>query len=189
VALADSGAVPASSAAFTVAVARTVKGLRLGASVKYAEDRIGLARDGTVAVDLGFTMPMGPAALAVVAQNLGPGLSLGGEGGPLPWRVGVGYGGGPLPIATHWDLGAQMQVTLEGDGFVRPAGGAELGYVPIEGIAFVLRAGLRLPRERSEPLATGGLGITVDRVSVDYAAEPFRDGRPVAHRVGVRVRP
>lgn len=179
---------PASSAAFTLGIARTIMGLRLGASIKYAEDRIGMDHDGTVAVDFGMYRPMGPANLAIVAQNLGAGTEIRGMPGALPRRFGIGYGGGLFPMWERWDLGAQMQLTVENDYFVRPAGGVELGYVPIEGVSFVFRTGLRLPRERDEPLVTGGLGITVDRLSLDYAVEPFRDGRPVSHRVGVRVR-
>jgi ABC-type bacteriocin/lantibiotic exporter with double-glycine peptidase domain len=37
-------------------------------------------------------------------------------------------------------------------------------------------------------LVVGGIGITVDRISLDYAMEPFRDGRPVSHRIGLRIR-
>ena len=180
--------VPASSAAFTVGIARTLKGLRLGVSLKYAEDRIGSDHDGTVAADVGMYMPLGPANLAITMQNLGAGTEMRGQKGTLPRRVGIGFGGGLFPLWEHWDLGAQMQVTLENDLFLRPAGGVELGYVPIEGVSFIVRTGLRLPRERDESLVTGGLGITVDRISLDYAMEPFRDGRPVSHRVGVRLR-
>jgi len=162
--------------------------LRLGVSVKYAEDRLGADRDGTVAADVGMYMPLGPANLAITMQNLGPGTSIRGQPGTLPRRIGIGFGGGLFPLWEHWDLGAQMQVTLENDLFVRPAGGVELGYVPIEGVSFIARTGLRLPRERDESLVTGGVGVTVDRYSLDYAIEPFRGGRPVSHRVGLRVR-
>jgi hypothetical protein len=180
--------ISASSSAFTMGVARTIKGLRLGASVKYAEDRIGTDHDGTVAADVGMYLPLGPANLAFTVQNLGAGTDLRGQPGTLPRRIGLGYGGGLVPLWEHWDLGAQMQVTLEHDLFLRPAGGVELGYVPIEGVSFIVRTGLRLPRERDESLVTGGLGVTVDRLSLDYAVEPFRDGRPVSHRIGLRVR-
>jgi len=186
--LSDSGAVAASSSAFTLGIGRTVKGYRLGANVKYAEDRFGAAHDGTVAFDVGAMLSVGPGTLAFTAQNLGAGLRIGGSNGPLPRRVGIGYGTGLLSMFEHWDLGAQMQLTVENNWFVRPAGGVEVGYVPIEGVSLVMRAGLRLPRERDESLVTGGLGIVFDRLSVDYAAEPFRDGRPVSHRVGVRLR-
>ena len=187
--LADSGAVAASSSAFTFGVARAIKGgIRLGANLKYAEDRLGAQHDGTVAFDVGFTMPLGQANVAITAQNLGPGLSIGGVNGMLPRRIGIGYGGGMYPLYEHFDLGAQMQLTLEGNSFVRPAGGVEVGYVPIEGVAIVLRSGLRLPREKDESLVTGGLGLTLDRISIDYALEPFRGGRPASHRIGLRIK-
>ncbi|MBY0488351.1 MAG: hypothetical protein K2R93_00805 [Gemmatimonadaceae bacterium] len=186
--LSDGGRMAASSSAFTLGIARTLLGWRMGGSVKYAEDRLGALHDGTVAVDLGVSKPMGPAALGVVVQNLGAGPRLGGVRGPLPTRVGVGFGGGGFPLSEQFDIGAQMAVTVEGDGFVRPAGGAELSWVPIDGVQVVLREGLRLPREPDESLVTAGLGLTVDRFSFDYALEPMRGGRPVSHRVGLRIR-
>jgi hypothetical protein len=186
--LADGGPVSASSSAFTIGVARTIKGLRLGASVKYAEERLADVRDGSLAMDVGINKAMGPATLSASIQNLGASPTLGGVNGALPTRVTVGYGGGLFPIWEHWDIGMQSQLSVERDGFVRPAGGVELGYVPVEGVAIVLRHGLRLPRERDESLVTAGLGVNVDRFSLDYAMEPMRGGRPVSHRVGVRIR-
>ncbi|AMW05673.1 hypothetical protein GEMMAAP_14420 [Gemmatimonas phototrophica] len=186
--LSDGGPVSASSSAFTVGVAHTIKGLRLGASVKYAEERLADVRDGSLAVDVGINKAMGPATLSASIQNLGASPALGGVNGALPTRVTVGYGGGLFPIWEHWDIGMQTQLSVERDGFVRPAGGVELGYVPVEGVAIVLRQGLRLPRERDESLVTAGVGVNVDRFSLDYAMEPMRGGRPVAHRVGVRIR-
>lgn len=186
--LSDDGGIAASSSAFTIGVARTIKGLRLGGSAKYAEDRVGSAHDGTVAFDIGVMRALGPANVTLLAQNLGPGLGIAGERGTLPRRVGLGYGGGLYPLWEHWDLGAQIQVALEGDLFVRPAAGIELGYVPIEGVALVVRGGGRRPRERDDAMVTGGLGIVIDRINVDYAIEPMRGGRPLSHRVGIRLK-
>lgn len=185
--LSDSGSVAASSSAFTLGIARTVKGWRVGGGIKYAEDRLGSSHDGTVALDLGFNRAMGPGTLGVVVQNIGAGPRLGGVRGPLPFRVGAGFGGGTT-LNDIFDIGAQMALTVDGDGFVRPAGGAELLYVPIEGVSIALRNGFRLPREKDESLVTAGLGVTVDRFSLDYAMEPMRGGRPVSHRVGLRIR-
>ncbi|HEY0928636.1 MAG TPA: hypothetical protein VGE27_01850 [Gemmatimonas sp.] len=181
--------VHAGSSAFTLGAARTVKGLRVGAAVKYAEDRVGANTDGVAAFDVGASRAFGPAMLSVVAQNLGLGPSINGTKAALPRRIGVGWGGGPMSLWEHWDLGMQAQLTVEGDDwFVRPAGGVELGYVPIEGVSITFRNGLRLPRERDEPLVTAGLGVTIDRFSFDYAMEPMRGGRPVSHRVGIRLK-
>lgn len=177
----------ASSTAFTFGVARTVKGLRLGASAKYAEDRFGNSHDGTVAFDVGVVRPMGPGNVAFTVQNIGAGTRLEGEASVLPHKVGLGFGTALLPLYEHWDLGMQTALTLENN-FVRPAGGVELGYAPIEGVSIVVRTGLRLPRENDESLVTAGLGLVVDRLAVDYAMEPFRNGYAISHRVGIRIR-
>ncbi|MEO7996765.1 MAG: hypothetical protein ABI852_04930, partial [Gemmatimonadaceae bacterium] len=79
-------------------------------------------------------------------------------------------------------------LTVDRDGFVRPAAGGEIAYVPVDGVSFVARAGLRLPRETDESPATGGVGITLDRFSLDYAIEPFLNGRSVSHRLGIRIK-
>lgn len=186
--LADGGNEASSSTALTVGVGRTIKGYRLGAAARYAEERIGYDHDGALAFDVGMNKPLGPATLAVSLQNIGAGIDLGMVRGPLPTRLTVGYGGGLFPLTEHWDIGMQTAVSVERDGFVRPAGGVELGYIPIDGVAVVVRGGARLPRERDEPLATAGLGLTVDRFSFDYAMEPMRGGRPVSHRIGVRIK-
>jgi hypothetical protein len=187
-ALSDGGIVSAGSSAFTLGLARSIKGLQLGASVKFAEDRLGPIGDGTVAFDVGAVRSLGRTLLSVSAQNLGVGPRLGGVSGTLPRRVGVGIGSAPYAFGEHWDVAAQAQLTLEGDWFVRPAGGMEVLYVPVEGVVFAFRHGFRLPRERDESLVTAGVGFTLDRVSLDYAMEPMRGGRPVSHRVGMRIK-
>lgn len=187
--LTDSGVVAASSAVFAVGAARTIKGIRLGVAVKYADERFGANQDGVVAVDFGASRPMGPGSLALVAQNFGNGVRLDGEEALLPRRIGLGFGGGMYPLHEYFDLGAQMQLAAEGDDwFVRPSAGVEVGYVPIEGVALVVRVGARRPREVDESAITGGLGFTVDRYSVDYAFEPSRAGSSGVHRIGMRIR-
>jgi hypothetical protein len=185
--LSDGGDQSASSTALTFGVARTIKGLRLGVAAKFVEDRLGAAHDATVAFDVGFNRQIGRGTLGVAVQNLGTGPRIDGIEGTLPLRIGVGYGL-YRPINPTWDIGAQTALTLEGDAFVRPAGGLELAYVPVDGVAITLRQGFRLPREQDESLYTAGLGVTLDRWSVDYALEPVRGGRPVAHKIGVRLR-
>ncbi|MCC6244541.1 MAG: hypothetical protein IT353_16985 [Gemmatimonadaceae bacterium] len=179
--------VSATSTALTVGFAKTIKGFRLGANAKYVEDRIGLASDGTVAFDIGLNRAAGFGTLGIVMQNLGVGPRISGVKGTLPRRIGAGFGAA-RPIATHWDIGLQSALTLEGDLFVRPALGGELSYVPVDGVSFTLRQGFRRPREAGESFITAGVGMTIDRIALDYALEPMREGRPTAHRVGMRIR-
>jgi hypothetical protein len=35
---------------------------------------------------------------------------------------------------------------------------------------------------------TGGLGVQIDHLLIDYALEPMRGGRPASHRIGIRLR-
>jgi hypothetical protein len=186
--LSDGGEREAGSQLLALGLARVFKGQRLGVAVKYAEERIGGESESVVAVDLGYARAFGPGALSVTVQNLGMRPQLGDVRVPLPLRYTVGFGGGMMPMGEYLDMGAQVQLSVDGDGFVRPAGGIELGYVPIEGVSIVWRQGLRLPREPDESLITAGVGLTVDRLSVDYSVEPMRGGRPVSHRVGLRLR-
>ncbi len=185
--LSDSGTVASTSTAITLGVAKTIKGFRLGASAKYVEDNIGLSHDGTLALDIGMNRPLGPGTLGFAVQNLGAGPRLNGIDGTLPRRITLGFGA-YRAVTESWDLGAQGAVALEGDLFVRPAAGVEAAYVPIEGVAFTIRQGFRLPRETDESPFTAGFGLTVDRLSVDYAIEPMQAGRAAVHRLGLRVR-
>lgn len=185
--LSEAGTVPAASTAFTIGFAKTIKGFRLGANAKYVEDRIGTAADGTLAVDIGLNRALGPGALGLVVQNLGSGLRIAGNTGTLPRRIGAGWGAA-RPISEHWDIAAHTALTLEGDLFVRPAGGGEFSYIPVEGVAFVIRQGFRRPREKDESLFTAGLGVSIDRIAVDYAFEPMGGGKAPAHRLGMRIR-
>ena len=186
-ALGDSGGVPASSIAVTLGIAKNIHGHRLGFSAKYVADRFAAKQDGTLAFDVGMMGPsLGPGSMSFVVQNIGQGLRIGGAEGKLPMRAGAGWAANNS--FERFDLGAQVQLTVDRDGFTRPSLGGEIGYVPIEGVSFVVRTGLRRPRETDESFATGGLGITVDRFSLDYAIEPFLNGRSVSHRLGLRIK-
>lgn len=186
--LSDGGVREAGSQLVALGIARVIKGQRLGVALKYAEERIDAQSDAVLAVDIGYARAFGPGALSFTVQNLGVRPQLDAVRVPLPQRYTLGFGGGMMPMGEYLDMGAQMQVSVDGDGFVRPAGGIELGYVPIEGVSIVWRQGLRLPREPDESLVTAGVGLTVDRLSVDYSVEPMRGGRPVSHRLGLRLR-
>lgn len=175
--------------AFSAGVARNWKGYRLGAVVKYAEDRAGASSDGSAAVDFGAARSLGPSVLSLSVQNIGSSLTISGESVELPRQLAAGWSMGPRPVAANWDLGAVAQLGVEGDDwFVRPAGGVEVAYVPIEGVAITARGGVRRPRGSVESAVTGGLSFALDWLTIDYALEPMRDGVPSSHRIGIRVR-
>jgi hypothetical protein len=85
------------------------------------------------------------------------------------------------------DLAASGAVSVRRGGRVSPAGGVELGYVPIDGVTFAGRVGARLPEKNGEAPITLGASFTFDRVSIDYGFEPYQ-GEGSGHRIGIRIR-
>lgn len=177
-----------SSVALTAGAARGVGPVRVGLSATYAREANENAQREHTTVDAAATLPFGPGnALnaSVIVQHVGRAIA------PLaddeaPWRTVFAFGGRNYPLATFWDLSAFTQVMLDADGTVRTAGGAELAWVPLEGVSLALRGGVRDGAPVERPY-TAGVGVSLDNWSLDYALDPRRDGR-VAHRVGVRIR-
>ena len=97
-------------------------------------------------------------------------------------RTTVGAPLGPLDVLptvqAAWQRGARFT----------PAAGLELGYWPVTGRTFFLRAGVRRPdAAAAERAFTLGAGFSGDRIAIDYALAPLRGGR-ATHRVGLRWR-
>jgi hypothetical protein len=102
----------------------------------------------------------------------------------LPTRLTFGGTGGQQ--AGPFDLVATADISALRGGFIAPAGGAELGYSWLDGYDIALRAGARRPAA-GEGALTGGAGLTMDRLSIDYALEVLAGSR-IAHRIGLRIR-
>ncbi len=183
------GSVPSASTATTLAIASQFKGVRLGVATKYVEERVGLARDGGAAFDVGAGRDFfGRATLGLVAQNLGAPLQVNGMKLDLPMKATLGAAVVSPPLRTFFDLAATAAVTYRRDGKWIPAGGVELNYVPLDGWVLTGRAGARRTAGEfgARPL-TLGAGVSFDRVSLDYAFQSF-EGPEAAHRVGLRLR-
>ena len=182
------GPVTASSLAATIGYARAMFGVRAGASLRYAEERLGAVRDGAAVLDVGLArgFRFDNLVVGLGVQSIGRGVRAGGSQAALPTRVTLGVSGANYPVTTWLDIGASGAVSVLRGGTVTTAGGAELSLVPLQGYAVSARAGARRTLAPGERAVTAGVGLTRDRVSLDYAYEPFagRDG----HRVGVRVR-
>ena len=187
--LTDGGAVAASNLAATVAASFSWKGLRWGIGATYAEERSTGVRGGTLAADLGVSKTVfgGAATAGFALQHVGHAISLDATGRALPARLALGVAGAGHELTKWLDVGASANVALRRDGRVLPAAGGELSYVPYEGITFALRAGGRVPELRAQRPATAGVGLTFDRLTLDYGWEDMR-GKGGAHRVSVRLR-
>lgn len=182
-----SGSTRASSLALTGGVARTLGPVRVGVTATYLREQFAELTDETALLDVGAAVTLGPGMLGFSLQQLGGPVTFANTETDEPWRVTLGYGTRTFPIATFVDIAGVWQASVDTDGEIRPAGGMEVFYVPIEGLSFVARAGARRPLDAGESVVTAGLGVSLDRVSLDYALDPSREG-PVAHRIGIRIR-
>lgn len=179
------GPFPASSLVAATALEMAYKGIRWGVTGKFAEDRIPGGRDGVLLADVGAAKELLLGTFGLTVQNLGMNPKIGGTSAALPTRATLGYAMGGYPLGPL-DLAVSTAVSVRRGGRVSPAGGFELGYLPIEGVSFAGRVGARLPEKNAEsPLTLGG-SFTFDRLSIDYAFEPYQ-GKD-AHRVGLRIR-
>ena len=179
------GQIPASSAVGAFALSTTYRGTRFGAAAKYMDQRFGSLHDAMPALDLGLARDVSRYTLGLTVQNIGAGVHMLGRVAQLPLRLSSGvtsYGWTVGPFDVNGSAGASILP----DGIVLPAFGLELGYVPMEGYNFALRAGVRRPELRAQrPLSVGG-SASLDRFALEYAFEDWVNG--ATHRVALRVR-
>jgi hypothetical protein len=180
------GPLAASSLVASTALEMAYKGIRWGVTGKVAQDRALVARDGVLAADVGAAKEIGPVTVGATVQNLGVGAKMLGTSAAMPTRGTIGFAGGGLPVGPL-DMAMSAAVSVRRGGRVSPAGGVELGYMPIDGVIFAGRVGARLPEKNAEAPITLGATFTFDRLSFDYGFEPYQ-GKGSGHRVGIRVR-
>ena len=184
--LTRSGLYPASSLVATMGLAIPFKGIRWGVAAKVAQDRVLHGRDGVLLADAGAAKEIGPVSVGLSVQNLGASPKLLGTSAALPTRATLGAAGAGLPVGP-FDFAASVAISVRRGGRVSPAGGGEFSYSPIDGVTFAGRLGARLPEENAELPVTMGASFTFDRVTFDYAFEPYQ-GEGNGHRIGLRVR-
>lgn len=184
-ALSEGGHLRLSSATGAFALSTTVRGLRVGAAAKYVEQHQGAVGDGAPALDLGLAKDRGRWTAGLTVQNIGAGLHFPTTTAQLPLRVAAGIAGYGF-IAGPFDVNGAAGVSVLPDGLVLPAGGLEVGYVPMEGYTFIGRFGLRRPELRAQQPVSFGATAALDRFSLEYAYEDWVGG--AAHRLALRVR-
>jgi hypothetical protein len=142
--------------------------LSLGGAFKWVRSEVDQSATA-MAVDLGLTASGGTDRkwrLGATATNLGTRLDFGGNNEFLPQRFAVGAA---VKIEPNWTFLADGMLRREGD--AAGAFGAELSWPLPGGHSFALRGGyntiLRNP--------SAGVGITIFKMTVDYALRPFAD--------------
>jgi len=179
------GQLQASSAVGAFALSTNFRGNRVGAAVKYVEQRIALLDDAKPALDLGIARDVSRYTVGLTVQNIGAGIRFSNSTVQLPLRVSAGvstYGWTSGPF----DLNGSAGASVLPDGIILPAAGFEVAYVPMEGYNLAFRGGIRRPELRAQrPLSLGG-SAALDRFALEYAYEDWVNG--ATHRLALRVR-
>lgn len=205
----DPGLAQGMAMAATVGFASTIKSIRVGVAAKYAEDEVPAVTVRHGAVDVGLARDFFRFyTLALSVQNIGESTDLpcvthseighencqvqASPAPPSPLLVPVylplrtTLGGSFTHQVREFDLVATAAVSMLRANAILPAGGAELGYSWLDGYNVALRAGLRRTMP-GEGTITGGAGLTMDHLSIDYAIETL-SGSHLGQRLGLRLR-
>ena len=184
----NAGGSPGAGAAASLAYAVTVLGVRLAAGASLLEQSWAGGRGSGVSFDAAAATNVGPFYLGASARNLGPDVTLRGEGAAaatlsLPERFVANAAtrtlvAGPLDV-----IGAAAWAT-DADGEWTAGAGVETAYWPIQGRTFAVRAGVRRGREHAARL-TLGAGFRGDALGIDWG---WLDAEGGVHRVGVSWR-
>ncbi|MDH3733505.1 MAG: hypothetical protein OEU54_08215 [Gemmatimonadota bacterium] len=187
------GSIGVSEFVGTIGYARTILGIRTGATLKFAEQSGNATRESGAAFDLGLAKDVGPVMISLAGRNFGGDVTLspGPEGSqdvtlelPRQYIAGVSvddFEVGPL------DMFLTSQVIRRRDGEYIPAGGVELSYWPVAGYTFRLRGGLQRVAGDDRSPFTYGAAFTGDDITIEYAFQAF-DGEGNGHRIGLRWR-
>jgi hypothetical protein len=193
----------ASSIDAVIGLAQVYKSVRVGVAAKYVDDQlpdmrinqaafdVGLAKDfrrfytvGLAVQNIGGSTTYPCPTCTIALSNVSPSVPLSVRA-KLPLRATLG-------AATSRQLGPFDAVATFGLSMLRsdvlhPVGGVELAYSWLDGYNIAVRAGSASPSV-GESSATGGVGFTMDRLTIDYGAEASWSGRGVQHRIGLRIR-
>jgi hypothetical protein len=178
------------SFAATLGLSRVIEGFRTGIAAKYVEERMTFGREGMPLFELGLGRDYGLFSLGLSVRDIGAKQML--EDVPLvpPTRASLGVTLRPQTIGAFFDASAVAEFTVDREGLLESAGGAELIWVPLDGWSIAARVGYRTTGGSGNPGGrpySAGIGVSLDQFSLDYAMDPHRSGR-VAHLLGIRMR-
>ena len=181
------GTVSASDIVASVGYAMTVRGVRVGSTVKYVRQSIADVTGGVPAVDFGAALDLSfGATVGLSVQNIGGRLTLGSTSGALPRAVRFGAAL-PRQRVGPLDVTATAEVAQWTGAGTVPAVGGEVLYHTTNGISLAGRVGAQSigTETRASPLTFGG-GLAARHLAVDYAYQGFDLIGGATHRIGVR---
>jgi hypothetical protein len=161
---------------------------RVGAAAKYVRQTVANYSGGVAAMDIGvaYTFVRGWDVAATV-QHLGSELRLAAVSAPLPWTWRASLAA-PAMVTPTFSLRPIAEVRQSSGGTTAGAVAAEgLWHPSVGGPVLAARAGYTFVGngEDRSPMTLGG-GVTLGRITVDYAYESFDALGGATHRVGLR---
>jgi hypothetical protein len=184
-ALGTSDAEASSGLVLSTGYAQRLFGFRVGANAKLMQQAIGAARDTRASFDAGVSRDLWRGTLGLVAQNVGPAFRTPVGRAQQPQRTSLGFSSGRYQAGV-FDLSAAATASLVRGRDFAAGGGGEVSYSWLEGYAVAVRGGVRDAAPGEGPW-TAGVGLSDDRITLDYAYES-RAHRQGAHRIEVRIR-
>jgi hypothetical protein len=183
--LIDGGALASMSSEASVAFAQTWKSTRFGVAAKYAQDVSASVRLSRPLADVGVARAWFGNTVGLAVQNIGNDRdTVFGQTIEMPVRTTLGLS--RAQIAGPLDVYGTAAISMLRTDRLDASGGIEAAYSWLSGYSVALRAGLRRRDIGINPF-TAGAGLTIDRMSIDYALETLSNGR-IGNRLGVRVR-
>lgn len=160
--------------------------VNIGVVGKLFEFRAESFDDRMAALDVGASTEVGPVAVALSFQGLGPLFEDGSLSGDP--RVSLGAATRRRPVGPV-DLAVAAALVRDGNGTFVPGGGVEASWWPITGRRFIARVGLQRTSDFDpEQAFTAGAGFEGDDIALEYAYQALRDDLGSVHRFGVRWR-
>ncbi len=162
--------------------------LRLGAGITWVRQHVADVSGSSVAADAGVAYSMRNGwELSGALQHMGPPLTLAAVSAPLPWtwRVAVAA---PIVRAGTFTLQPMAEAREASGNATNGVLAAEATWRPSrDGPVLAGRVGYAFHDSGDDrsPITAGG-GITLGRITVDYAYEGFELLGGATHRVGVR---
>ncbi len=174
--------------AASLGYARRIWKLEVSAAAKLLETRAGGSSARGAAFDVAIGRALGPVRLVLAGRHVGPALELDDVELTLPARASLTAATTRAAPLGPLDVGAAATIAVREDGTVLPGAGVEIGYWPVVGRTFLVRAGVRRAEGAALPF-TFGAGFAGDRIGLDWAYAPYDDA-PVSgvHRINVRLR-
>lgn len=157
-----------------VSYAKEIKGIALGANIKYISSKIKDETAWALAVDLGgmYKLCEDKLSLGLALQNIGTKMKYIDEGDSLPLNIKLG---GAYKVMEN--LLVTADISAPSAGAITISGGSEYRHSINESLSASVRAGYNTKNKDTGDLTgiTAGAGVKYSKYDLDYAYAPYGD--------------